>query len=168
MVFATRKLIFYLDPAVSVTVGEAANLRTLVLLAIHELYAWMGTYNLQDALMAFFLDIVTTIRLPRLNHFVTRDCSLVYVAGFFPLMTTLSKREVNSRLALGVNVRVAAYLIAGMQSTVHEFFARLRTSKLRLVNVTLLRAWMLALVVDYVNLGLAGYLVRVFKAFSLE
>ena len=36
------------------------------------------------------------------------------VAGFFPLMTTLSKREVNSRLAIGVKVRVAANLIAGV------------------------------------------------------
>ena len=51
--FATRKLILDLDPAVSVTVGGAANFGTLVLLAIHELYAWVGTYNIQDALMAF-------------------------------------------------------------------------------------------------------------------
>ena len=43
-------------------------------------------------------------------------------------MVTAREVEGNLRLALGVNVRVAAYLIAGMQSTVHDFLAGLWTS----------------------------------------
>ena len=99
IVFATRKLILDIDPAVPVTVHGAANLGTLVLLAIHELDTRVMACNVANALMAFPLDLVAAPRLSIVNRLLAHHFPHILVADLPPFMATFFKLKVNFHFA---------------------------------------------------------------------